>query len=49
MEASRLNVLNSVRLISEDLSERHDIVVAGAIYDVRNGTVEFLEDRSPSS
>ena len=49
VEASRLNVLNSVRLISEDLSERHDIVVAGAIYDVRNGTVEFLEDRSPSS
>ena len=49
MEASRLNVLNSVRLISEDLSERHDIVVAGAIYDVRDGTVEFLEDQSPSS
>jgi carbonic anhydrase len=46
-EASRLNVLNSVRLISEDLSERHDIVVAGAMYDVRNGTVEFLEGRSP--
>ena len=45
-EASRLNVLNSVRLISEDLSERHDIVVAGAMYDVRDGTVEFLEGRS---
>ena len=47
MKASRLNVLNSVRLISEDLSERHDIIVAGAMYDVRDGTVEFLEGRFP--
>ena len=47
-EASRLNVLNSVRLISEDFSERHYIVVAGAMYDVRDGTAEFLEGRSPA-
>ena len=40
-EASRRNVMNSVRLITEDLGERHDVEVVGALYDIRSGRVEF--------
>ena len=40
-KASRLNVMNSVRLIKEDLGERHDVSVVGALYDIRSGKVEF--------
>ena len=40
-EASRRNVMNSVRLITEDLGERHDVEVVGALYDIRSGRAEF--------
>lgn len=40
-EASRRNVMNSVRLITEDLRERHDVEVVGALYDIRSGRAEF--------
>ena len=40
-EASRRNVMNSVRLITEDLRERHDVEVVGALYDIRSGRVDF--------
>lgn len=39
--ASRKNVMNSVRLIEEDIRERHDVSVMGALYDIRTGRVEF--------
>ena len=41
LKASRLNVKNSVRLIKEDLGDRLDMKVIGAIYDIRSGTVDF--------
>ena len=41
IKASRLNVRNSVKLIKEDLGERLDMKVIGALYDIRSGTVEF--------
>ena len=41
VKASRLNVVNSVRLIQEDLGDRLDMRVIGAIYDIRTGKVEF--------
>ena len=39
--ASRKNVMNSVRLIREDILDRHDVEVIGALYDIRTGRVEF--------
>ena len=41
LKASCLNVRNSVRLIKEDLGERLDMKVIGALYNIRSGTVEF--------
>ena len=41
-EASKLNVANSVRLISEDIGARHGVMIVGALYDIRSGKVEFL-------
>ena len=40
--AVRKNVLNSVRLIREDIDYSEGSVVVGAIYDIRSGHVEFL-------
>ena len=39
--ASKKNVENSVRLIAEDLGQRHGVKVVGALYDIRSGKVEF--------
>ena len=41
-KASILNVKNSARLISEDMSDL-DVRVVGALYDIVSGKVEFLE------
>ena len=41
IEASKLNIRNSIRLIDEDLGERHGVRVIGALYDIRSGIVEF--------
>ena len=41
IKASRLNVHNSARLIKEDLGERLDMEIIGALYDIRTGRVEF--------
>ena len=40
-KASCLNILNSVHIIEEDLGERHDVKVIGALYDIRTGVVDF--------
>ena len=40
-KASCLNIRNSVRLIKDDLGERLDMKVVGALYDIRSGTVDF--------
>ena len=37
------NVLNSVRLITEDIDYSADAKVIGAVYDIRTGKVEFLD------
>ena len=42
-EATLKNIRNSVRLISEDISDRHDVEIVGALYDIRTGKVEFLD------
>ena len=41
LRASCLNIKNSVRLIREDLGERHDVSVVGALYDIESGRVDF--------
>ena len=41
LTASKKNVENSVRLIAEDLGQRHGVKVVGALYDIRSGKVEF--------
>ena len=41
LKASCLNIRNSVRLIKEDLGERLDMKVVGALYNIRSGTVDF--------
>ena len=41
LKASCLNIKNSVRLIKEDLGNRLDMKVVGALYNIRSGTVEF--------
>ena len=41
VKASRLNVRNSVRLIGEDIGNGYDVKVMGALYDIKDGTVEF--------
>lgn len=41
IKASCLNIRNSARLIKEDLGERLDMKVVGALYDIRTGKVEF--------
>ena len=41
VKASRLNVRNSVRLIKEDIGDSYDVKVIGALYDIKDGTVEF--------
>ena len=41
LKASCLNVKNSVMLIKEDLGDRLDMKVVGALYDIRSGTVDF--------
>ena len=40
-EASCLNIRNSVRLIKDDLGERLDMKVVGALYNIKSGTVDF--------
>lgn len=40
-KASVLNVKNSVRLIKEDIGERHGVRIVGALYDIRSGEVDF--------
>lgn len=42
-EATLKNIRNSVRLISEDITDRHDVEIIGALYDIRTGKVEFIE------
>ena len=41
VKASCLNIINSVRLIKEDIGERHDVKVIGALYDIVTGVVDF--------
>ena len=41
IKASCLNIRNSARLIKEDLGDRLDMKVIGALYDIRTGKVEF--------
>lgn len=43
LKASCLNIRNSVRLISEDIGERHDVRIIGALYHIDSGLVEFLD------
>ncbi len=40
-KASVLNVRNSVRLIREDIGERHGVDIVGCLYDIRSGKVDF--------
>ncbi len=42
-KASCLNVRNSVRLISEDIGDRHDVGIIGAMYHIDTGIVDFLD------
>ena len=42
-KASRLNVENSVREISEGKEGREGLMVIGAMYDIDHGSVEFFE------
>ena len=42
-KASRLNVENSVRMISEGKEGREGLMVIGAMYDIDHGIVEFYE------
>ena len=42
--ACRKNILNTLRIVEDDLPERHDVRYVGGIYDIREGTVEFFED-----
>ena len=42
-KASRLNVENSVREISEGKEGREGLMVIGAMYDIDHGNVEFFE------
>ena len=43
-KASRMNVDRSVRLIKEDLHERHNVMIIGALYDTFSGEVEFFDE-----
>jgi len=42
-KASRLNVENSVRDISEGKEGREGLMIVGAMYDIDHGNVEFFE------
>ena len=41
-KASKLNIANSARIISDDIGARHGIMIVGTLYDIRSGKVEFL-------
>jgi len=36
------NILNSLRVVRDDLPDREDVMYLGAIYDIVEGTVQFL-------
>ena len=36
------NIMNSLRVISDDLPDREDVTYLGAVYDIETGRVEFL-------
>lgn len=42
-EASKLNIRRSVRLIKDDIKSRDDVMVVGALYDIKTGVVHFLD------
>lgn len=42
--ACRINIRNTLRIVENDLPDRHDVRYVGGIYDIREGTVEFFDD-----
>ncbi|MCQ2079552.1 MAG: carbonic anhydrase [archaeon] len=43
-EACIANIHRSLKIVEDDLPDRHDVRYVGAIYDIVDGSVEFFED-----
>lgn len=43
-EACISNIHHSLKIIEDDLPDRHDVRYIGAVYDIEDGSVEFFED-----